>query len=91
MSKSYIEFTVVGKGKFPLDMLSFDKAVPLDTASCNSIENSFKKPHRTRTVQLWTEKRFGPTKARWESFGWRIIQSESFSTDDTFVEEVMGL
>lgn len=72
MPKTYYwEYTVVGNGQFPADMLRYDAAYPYDQTNVGIA------PHRysetgwdTRKVNL--RSLHEPTVDRWLSFGWRV-------------------
>ena len=73
-------FVVVGRGDFPVDMLRYDECYPVDSEGVhNIIHRSYDVNPNTghhfqvgREVRLATNKRFGLTAARWESFGWKV-------------------
>jgi hypothetical protein len=63
--------TVEGKGIFPVDMLRWDQAAPVyPNDAANILE-----PRARRTVRLNCYVR-SATNARWESFGWNVIETE---------------
>jgi hypothetical protein len=64
------DFTVSGKGMFPTDMLRYDECFPRDPQSVMNIEPE-SRCHRP--VHLGTHRYGGPTKERWASFGWVVI------------------
>jgi hypothetical protein len=73
MPKEYrYEFTVVGRGQFPVDMLRYDACWPKREAEDSiSISASFAiHAHGTEEITLIGVK--APTEARWESFGWKV-------------------
>lgn len=75
-------------GGFPLDMLRYDHCYPADQESVEAIADSLdpavrheerkqqadkSKPlFRVRLSAVVTRKTWGPTEARWQSFGWQI-------------------
>lgn len=59
-------YTVVGRGTFPADMLRYDRAWPVDTASANAITEDGRRRH----VSLHSLDH--PTEGRWNSFEWFI-------------------
>jgi len=76
-------FTVEGTGNFPLDMLRYDSCYPSGTTDVWRIEEN----GDTTTRRWWRRielahtdgrKRWGPTTARWESFGWRVLCCEHY-------------
>ena len=72
------EITVTGRGRFPLDMLRYDRCVPFNNDAVMEIE----KPSIVRSTDERPEVkllRFSPdggkaTADRWASFGWFVIQ-----------------
>lgn len=73
-----IDFTVVGTGAFPVDMLRYDCCYPVDTDSALAIVVGFRDSdyNEVRRVSLRmrvTTPREGPTAERWLSFGWSIV------------------
>ena len=62
------KFTVIGSGSFPFDMLRYDECWPLMPEDASALSREDR-----RKVELLTNKRFGPTTARWASFGWHVI------------------
>lgn len=67
-------FTVQGRGRFPVDMLRYDSAWPRDGASAESIlvsEDGEARKVRLNLVPGYTY----PTRARWSSFGWTVIEA----------------
>jgi hypothetical protein len=58
-------FTVVGRGRFPIDMLRYDSCWPYDGTAVLNID-----PDEQREVRLAT---YGTTTpGRWQSFGWTV-------------------
>ena len=73
-------FTVTGRGPFPLDMLRYDSAWPVDTTDARAIEASFDpnlnsgEPRARRwTVRLNSADRQTPTRGRWDSFNVTVV------------------
>lgn len=70
--KIYHIFTVEGEDHFPIDMLRWDECFP------NSGDDSFKLGYEKnkRKVELgsYHEKSWNPSKERWNSFAWKIIE-----------------
>jgi hypothetical protein len=72
-------FIVQGRGAFPMDMLRYDHCYPADTGGAQLIAESWEAPRpgsQDRAVTLMattTHKTWEPTKARWNSFGWGVI------------------
>ena len=69
-------FKVIGKGPFPVDMLRYDQAWPRDGESAAAILTPVDRAERAaqRELQLCTDRRNGPTFARWASFGWTVTE-----------------
>jgi hypothetical protein len=68
-----IRFAVVGKGTFPLDMLRYDKCCPAtepDTYTIGRISGE----RKVDLERFSREPRRGPSFARWESFGWKVVE-----------------
>jgi hypothetical protein len=71
MAKGPIEFVVVGRGEFPVDMLRYDSCYPADSSAVEAITTP-RNPDWTK-VRLRTHKeRKMLTPDRWTSFGWVI-------------------
>lgn len=73
-------FRVIGKGSFPLDMLRYDSCFPYMGEDAGQIEYRPDEPRSSRTVNLVhynSEAKWTPTGARWESFGWRVVDDRS--------------
>lgn len=67
------EFTVVGNGPFPLDMLRYDSCWPKTQADVQVVYYSHHEGRHTldrRAVTLSGGQR--PTEARWASFGYKV-------------------
>lgn len=74
MRKAICEFTVSGKGYFPLDMLRYDSCWPADGDSVSNltfipVEQEISK-EEIREVILHTYG--GVTMGRWLSFSWPV-------------------
>ncbi len=69
-----MKFTVEGRGRFPYDMLRYDRCFPASSADSSMIDPGWGK-ELIREVTLRTDqgKHFQPAAKRWESFGWRLI------------------
>jgi len=79
---THIEFTVEGKGQFPLDMLRHDRCYPVDPQDAEMIGLSldtegYIKPKKFK-VRLGSERNaradMTPTEGRWESFLWKVVE-----------------
>jgi len=68
---------------FPTDMLRYDELVPYSSEDANKIERCFGPESRlidskneNEFIELWRRapKNWTPTKERWASFLWRIVE-----------------
>lgn len=73
-------FTVTGKLPFPVDMLRYDSAWPNGSNDSISIEAALSLQVRPRgtarppySITLCTNDPHAPTRARWESFMWKVV------------------
>lgn len=72
-----LQFTVSGRGNFPIDMLRYERCYPVDSESVAAIVTSHKLTDELCEVRLETlaeTKGAQPTVARWNSFGWRVLE-----------------
>jgi hypothetical protein len=74
-----IDFTVVGNGPFPLDMLRYDSCFPVDDEAVASIgmgvgEDDYHFVNRRVRLRLYSQHNIGPTVGRWNSFLWKVEQ-----------------
>lgn len=81
MKKSGITtFVVEGAGEFPFDMLRFDACWPdgsndaAGIANSSLDDNSRRGRRRVRLNSAAT-----PTPARWDSFNWRVVETDGVS------------
>ena len=71
-------FTVVGRGRFPTDMLRYDACFPVGGGSASNIadcdSNTMMEDRRVTLCRYTASKRDSGnvTERRWESFGWRV-------------------
>lgn len=75
----WIEYTVEGQGYFPVDMLRYDRSWPHRQADVGLIDipEAGRVHHGMRQVDLCMcgqTSKDGPTEARWQSFGWRVVR-----------------
>lgn len=71
--KMYESFIVVeGRGTFPMDMLRYDRCFPASELD-SSIANM--DGHRALILCRRSESSPDPTKGRWNSFGWDVIET----------------
>lgn len=68
-----VRFTVEGEGTFPFDMLRYDSACPATEADSAAIDRRGIRRINLRRFTL--ERRREGNKARWESFGWTILNT----------------
>lgn len=83
-----IRFFVEGSGRFPIDMLRYDRAVPVTESDSNTIIRCLRRDGdladssvhtSTFTVELMrysSAGKSGPCVARWASFGWKVLRVE---------------
>lgn len=77
--------TVEGAGSFPLDMLRYDGCVPDSQEDVSKLAGDGPDPEgrnwqrRQVTLRMYSPAggKEEPTRARWESFGWRVIRTEA--------------
>ncbi len=62
-------YIVRGSGHFPTDMLRYDQSW---TQGQDDVSTAFDYERATREVTLQSAKE--PTRARWESFGWLVVE-----------------
>jgi hypothetical protein len=65
-----ITFTVKGNGLFPIDMLRYDRACPLDESASSNIDG---RDSREVNLLMFSPTVAGPTEGRWKSFGWNVL------------------
>lgn len=72
VTKSY---TVEGRPGFgfPIDMLRSDRAWPATVRDVMIIAACLPAGAGGESVQLETEAKYAPNRARWKSFGWRVV------------------
>jgi hypothetical protein len=68
-----IEFTVEGSGRFPVDMLRYDRATPSTYADFVAVTREWVPTRLREKYRVRLQAESGPTEARWESFGWRVL------------------
>jgi hypothetical protein len=80
-AQNAIEFTVEGNGRFPTDMLRYDRCWPASEKDSNLI--SFTNDLQVFDIGIETYRKnrkitlkglIGPTIARWASFGWAVVE-----------------
>jgi hypothetical protein len=82
MSKVYaFRFKVEGQGRFPIEMLRYDRCHPNSSMDCEHI--SFDPEWRSDPPRQVTLTKYGvskedlPSKERWETFGWQVVSIAS--------------
>lgn len=77
-AQSAIEFSVLGTGEFPTDMLRYDHCWPASQGDAASIDTwrervtAEGKPYAPRVINL--RGLTGPTPRRWASFSWTVVK-----------------
>ena len=79
-------YTVVGVGRFPVDMLRYDGAWPLSARDAATIESSFTDPPSQRSVRLVTRR--PPSAERWLSFLWAVDEEMTCGLTRVSREEI---
>ena len=76
-----LRFTVRGSGAFPFDMLRYDAAWPekegTDSYQLGLTRDSGDEYFNQRNVTLITDCPNAPGFARWQSFGWPVVNYET--------------
>jgi len=72
------QFTVIGRGVFPLDMLRYDGCYPkLETDTITIGKDGLREVELPKTLNWGTPhellKVWVPTVGRWNSFGWAVL------------------
>jgi len=65
----WIEIIVEGAGQFPFDMLRYDSCFPKGEEDAAAMES-----HRRERRRVTLCSPSVPTKDRWDSFMWRVIE-----------------
>lgn len=70
-AQNAIEYTVEGTSSFPVDMLRYDRCWP-----AHGTDASYIATHPSTTlIRIHLQGLKLPTVTRWESFGWRVVES----------------
>ncbi len=69
-------FTVEGRGPFPVDMLRYDCAWPVDTHAAAKLAQDVPQALERRVVDMRCIGPRGPTVERWRSFGWSVLRRD---------------
>lgn len=64
-------FSVEGFGEFPFDMLRYDSCWPSSSEDAAKMQHHSNRERRQITLQ--SAGRGAPTRGRWDSFNWRVI------------------
>jgi hypothetical protein len=65
-------FTVAGPGRFPIDMLRYDRCYPKTSEDASEISRTFLKTLVNEYCRVDLISEDDPTEGRWRSFGWHI-------------------
>jgi hypothetical protein len=71
-----IKYIVEGSGRFPFDMLRYDRAVPATESDSNSINREHRIGRMVELIRFSSAGKSGPCVARWASFGWKVVRIE---------------
>lgn len=70
-----VRFTVEGTGPLPLDMLRYDASYPAtEHDSARAFDDHFGRPRAVELEHRSERRDWTPTTARWQSFGWRVVE-----------------
>jgi hypothetical protein len=90
MRNKTVHYTVAGRGRFPIDMLRYDGAYPLEGKDAAKIEQSFdpqgRKDLGRYEVELVTHG--CPEEARWASFMWEVVDCDVWSSEKRLLKAV---
>lgn len=68
-------FTVEGRGAFPIDMLRFDGCCPDSQIDVGNMDwQSGPQTRRVSLCRFTPNRKWEPTEARWNSFGWEVVE-----------------
>jgi len=83
-----MQYRVIGRSDFPMDMLRYDGSWPSDSASAEKLSLSIRSLtemeqrawiRRMRVITLsCNEVGARPTEGRWSSFGWSVVNENLF-------------
>jgi len=71
--RNLIQYKVVGRGQFPVDMLRYDRAMPRSERDAGIIEESLTRRGPQAEHEVKIEGLKEPTVDRWTSFGWQVV------------------
>lgn len=64
---------VMGTGKFPIDMLRYDRCVPQTESDSHVIGHEDDPEPRTVNLYRYSQVEAGVTVGRWKSFDWTVV------------------
>lgn len=67
------EFVVRGDGRFPFDMLRYDHCHPVTGDDALNVGTTERDTRSVKLATIHGQKDTGPTRARWHSFGWAVV------------------
>lgn len=75
MKRTIYEWFIVveGSGSFPADMLRYDSCFPFREEDSRKIEWAYTERRRVILCRRGVNEK-GATGARWQSFGWKVIE-----------------
>ena len=73
MNRRPTEFTVEGVGRFPVDMLRYEQAYPASEADAGQADFHDDQLPRRRRVRVCAHYAGAPSRERWQSFNWKVI------------------
>jgi hypothetical protein len=77
------KITVTGDFHFPIDMLRYDQCFPDSESDSGRIHRTLQlggsNEKEVITLVHYGQKSWFPTRARWESFGWKVLKSTLWS------------
>lgn len=74
-AQSYLfEFTVEGRGAFPLDMLRYDSCHPRSSDDVAGLDSPDRGERKVTLLHIGPRE-WHPTGPRWSSFGWVVISN----------------
>lgn len=74
--KYFHRFKVRGTGEFPIDMMRYDRCYPRTETDAITAQTRASHSREVEMIAPVRERYWTPTKGRWESFGWAVINSE---------------
>jgi hypothetical protein len=69
----HFKFSVVGKGRFPFDMLRHDRCYPRDSVAASWLDDGERGVREIELVSEQLQRGWLPTFERWRSFGWVVV------------------